>query len=225
MTNRRWYDDSNGHEGVGGMQGNKTSLPVITFFLFLWRIGELLSNFFCKRVLRYSLLISEMLRCCKLYNSGAFLCSISDSHPFITTVYQQPLGFPTRGYESLPEWHSYRAYKYYAGKTAQLFFFFSHGHSYSACLFLLQGQQEKQNTLLDLYLCVLGLGQIFTCWMCSWRCRPDWLFPVLAACNAQPGQYNYFPSVLRKFNCTAGRFYSSIIIVDLHLQFSESHHP
>lgn len=39
------------------------------------------------------------------------LCWISDSGPFINTVYQQPLGLPTRGCKSLPEWHSYRAYE------------------------------------------------------------------------------------------------------------------
>lgn len=32
MTNRHWYDDSNG-ERRGGMQGNQASLPVMIFFL------------------------------------------------------------------------------------------------------------------------------------------------------------------------------------------------
>lgn len=31
--------------------------------------------------------------------------------PFINTAYQQSVGLPTRGHESLPEWHSYRAYE------------------------------------------------------------------------------------------------------------------
>lgn len=100
--------------------------------------------------------------------------SVTAVSSFINTVYQQPLGLPTRGRESLPEWHSYRAA---ATHEKQLF---GHGHSCSACS---EVCQEKQSTFLDLYLRVCARKDLATISptgiMMRNSFRPGRLFPAL----------------------------------------------
>lgn len=90
------------------VQGNQVFLPVMIFscFYHCYQINHKWVFLF-----QFVIILISGVWCCKLCSSGTFLCLITDSSPFINTVYQQPVGLPTRGWESMPEWHSYRPYE------------------------------------------------------------------------------------------------------------------
>lgn len=66
MTNRHWYDDSNG-ERRGGMQGNQASLPVMIFFSGMITSNKSTSSFF---IVTFYLFFSKYVK-----ENGAVNCA------------------------------------------------------------------------------------------------------------------------------------------------------
>lgn len=102
MTKRHWYDDSNGM--------NRRNFFFFTFITTV--INSMMkasptpfmfSSYVPISCLSHILVNIRVFGAVNCAVAGAFVGWAGDSTPFINTVYQQPLGLPTRGHESLPK--------------------------------------------------------------------------------------------------------------------------
>lgn len=179
MTNHHWYDDSKmkgGGQEEEAVTENPAIIPVMSFdymlsyLLYVWffyyqRLD--LVNFF-------NYVEWDAANCAALET----LCVKSmTAVPFINTAYQQPVGLPTRGHKSLPEWHSYRTYEQQHRKN-------NPPHAVQRVRLSCKVDRKREHLSWPLCVCAWTRPQFYLRGYDEQQLKPGWLLPGLFLLHA-----------------------------------------